>query len=80
MPAYNKCQLGQELGKMMIIGSGVFMTLRYCTHRRYYLLKDYVKSALYGGMFGVLYSPYFLHKKVLNYELNNMPREYDLID
>jgi hypothetical protein len=39
---------------------------------RFYLFKDYVKSALVGSVFGVCYSPLFLAAKIDQYRMNQL--------
>jgi hypothetical protein len=53
-----------DLKKTMIIGATLSICIRFCIWKRYYLLKNYIHSSLYGSIFGLAYSPYFLSKKV----------------
>lgn len=48
----------------MLIGSILAISLRFCMYKRFYLMKDYARSVVYGSLFGLSYSPYFLGKKV----------------
>jgi hypothetical protein len=70
--AYNDPAISQTLKqsiktdpiKAMFIGSILAISFRFCMYKRFYLLKDYVRSVMYGSLFGLSYSPYFLGKKV----------------
>lgn len=50
--------------KTMLIGSVLAISLRFSMYKRFYLLKDYAKSVIYGSVFGLSYCPYFLGKKI----------------
>jgi hypothetical protein len=52
-----------------MIGAGVMVVARFVVYKRHYLLKDYIRSGLYGMTFGALYSPFFLSKKTDNFKL-----------
>lgn len=53
-----------DIKKTMAIGAILAVGARFCIWKRFYLFKDYVKSATGGAIFGLAYSPYFLSKKV----------------
>lgn len=53
-----------DLKKTMIIGGVLAIGARYCIWKRFYLMKNYVSSAMWGSLFGLAYSPYFLSQKV----------------
>jgi hypothetical protein len=64
--------LRTDLLKCMLIGSTFLVACRYMLAGRFYLFKDYVKSALVGSVFGVCYSPLFLAAKIDQYRMNQL--------
>jgi hypothetical protein len=59
-----KSTLRTDLVKTMMIGATLSIALRFSISVRFYLFKDYLKSAACGSLFGVAYSPYFLSRKI----------------
>lgn len=54
----------RDIVKCMTIGAFLAIYARYCLWKRFYLFKNYVNSAISGSLFGIIYSPYFLSKKI----------------
>jgi hypothetical protein len=53
-----------DIVKCMAIGAFFAVYARYCLWKRFYLFKNYVNSAISGSFLGVIYSPFFLSKKI----------------
>jgi hypothetical protein len=59
-----KTTIKVNIFKTMLIGASLSMIVRYSIHHKYYRFKNYVNSLLFGSLFGILYSPYFLVPKI----------------
>ncbi len=45
---------------------------RFMMYWRYFLLKNYISAGLFGSLFGLAYSPFYLAPKIDKYRLNLM--------
>ena len=64
LPSSLKDAILTDLKKTMAIGATLAVTIRFSAFTKFYLLKKYVSSAVFGSIFGVAYAPYFLVRKI----------------
>jgi hypothetical protein len=59
-----KKAIKMDVLKTMLVGASLSVALRFSIHHRYYRFKNYLNSSVLGCVFGVVYSPYFLVRKI----------------
>ena len=69
-PTHLTKTIKQDYIKMMLIGSVLGVASRFITYQRHYLLKNYVTSCIWGSLFGLAYSPFFLSPKIDKHKLS----------
>lgn len=74
-PDLKKTLIADEM-KCVGIGMTMFLVWQFGKGRTHYL--RYINKGLQGMMFGVLYSPYFLARKVENEQLEEMVKGMEM--